>query len=95
MLKWLFVLFLAAVIFGGAAFFGYNLFFKQEIAVEKEKKGEIHTSELQSGFLFRSIQFPKKIDTEKVKAELKNGMLTITAPLAEEAKTTKANIQTA
>lgn len=40
-MKWLFVLFLAVVIFGGAAFFGYNLFFKQEIAVEKEKHGDI------------------------------------------------------
>jgi LysM repeat protein len=40
-MKWLFVLFLALIIFGGAAFFGYNLFFKQQIAVEKEQRGEI------------------------------------------------------
>ncbi len=40
-MKWLFVLFLAVVIFGSAAFFGYNLFFKQEIVIEKEKKGEL------------------------------------------------------
>ena len=40
-MKWLFVLFLALVIFGGAAFFGYNLFFKQEMAVKKEQRGEI------------------------------------------------------
>lgn len=40
-MKWLFVLFLAVVIFGGAAFFGYNLFFKQDIAVQKERKGEL------------------------------------------------------
>jgi LysM repeat protein len=39
-MKWLFVLFLALIIFGGAAFFGYNLFFKQEIAVQKEQRGE-------------------------------------------------------
>jgi LysM repeat protein len=39
-MKWLFVLLLAVLIFGGAAFFGYNLFFKQEAAIEKEKKGE-------------------------------------------------------
>lgn len=40
-MKWLFVLFLAVVIFGSAAFFGYNLFFKQQIVIEKEKKGEV------------------------------------------------------
>ena len=40
-MKWLFALLLAVVIFGGAAWFGYNLFFKQEIAVQKEQRGEI------------------------------------------------------
>src|SRR4051794_11021235 len=40
-MKWLFVLFLAVVIFGGSAWFGYNLFYKQEIAVQKEQRGEI------------------------------------------------------
>src|ERR1700716_3984020 len=39
-MKWLFVLFLALIIFAAAAFFGYNLFFKQQIAVEKEQRGE-------------------------------------------------------
>jgi LysM repeat protein len=39
-MKWLFVLLLAAIIFGGSAWFGYNLFFKQEIAVQKEQRGE-------------------------------------------------------
>jgi LysM repeat protein len=40
-MKWLFVLFLALIIFGAAAWFGYSLFFKQQIAVEKEQRGEI------------------------------------------------------
>ncbi len=40
-MKWLFVLFLAVVIFLGAGWFGYNLFFKQEIAIQKEQRGEI------------------------------------------------------
>src|SRR3954470_410126 len=40
-MKWLFALVLAALIFGGAAYFGYDLFFKQEIAVQKEQRGEI------------------------------------------------------
>jgi LysM repeat protein len=40
-MKWLFVVLLAAIIFGGAAWFGYNLFFKQQIEVQKEQRGEI------------------------------------------------------
>jgi len=42
-MKWLFVLVLAIIIFGGAAWFGYNLFFKQEMAVQKEQRGEVRT----------------------------------------------------
>ena len=40
-MKWLFVLFLAIIIFGGAAWFGYNFVFKQDIEVRKEQRGEI------------------------------------------------------
>ncbi len=39
-MKWLFVLLLAIVIFGGAAFFSYNIFVKQEIAVREEQKSD-------------------------------------------------------
>lgn len=41
MLKWFFVLFLALVIFGGAYFFARNVLFQQEIAVQKEKSGQL------------------------------------------------------
>ena len=40
-MKWLFVLLLALIIFGGAAWFCYNTFVKEEIAVKKEQRGEI------------------------------------------------------
>jgi len=40
-MRWLFALLLAAAIFGGAAYFSYNVLFKQEIAVQKEQRGEI------------------------------------------------------
>jgi len=40
-MKWLFVLLLALIIFGGAAWFGYNTFVKEEIEVQKEQRGEI------------------------------------------------------
>jgi LysM repeat protein len=40
-MKWLFVLLLAVIIFGGAAWFGYNFVFKQDIEVRKEQRGEV------------------------------------------------------
>src|SRR5439155_19344296 len=40
-MKWLFAMLLALAIFGGAACFSYNVLIKQEIAVEKEQRGEI------------------------------------------------------
>ena len=40
-MKWLFVLLLALVIFGGAAWFGYNTFVKEEIEFKKEQRGEV------------------------------------------------------
>jgi LysM repeat protein len=40
-MKWLFLLLLAVVIFGGAAFFSYDLFVKPQRTIEKEKSGEI------------------------------------------------------
>src|SRR3954462_14406927 len=42
-MKWLVALLLAVIIFGGAAWFGYNLFFKQEIELKKEQRGEAPT----------------------------------------------------
>ena len=67
-----------------------------ETRTEKnEEKGETCISEFQSGSLFRSIQFPKKIDPNKVKAEIRNGMLTVTAAIAEEAKPKKVEIHAA
>ena len=69
---------------------------KSETKSEKrEEKGEVHTSEFQSGSLFRNIQFPKKIDPDKVQAGMKNGLLTITAPISPDAKSRKVTIQAA
>jgi len=62
---------------------------------KEEKKGEVHACEFASGNLFRSIHLPKKIDPEKVKAEFKNGMLTLKAPVAEEARVKKIAVTAA
>lgn len=61
----------------------------------KEKKGEVYACEFAAGNVFRSIHLPKKIDVDKVKAEFKNGMLTLKAPVAEEARATKITVEAA
>jgi LysM repeat protein len=40
-MKWLFALLLALAIFGGAYYFSYNVLFKEQIALQKEQRGEI------------------------------------------------------
>src|SRR6266446_3915894 len=40
-MKWLFVLFLAIMIFGGAAWFVYNFVFKEDMLVRQEQLGEV------------------------------------------------------
>ncbi|MEP6809107.1 MAG: LysM peptidoglycan-binding domain-containing protein [Chthoniobacterales bacterium] len=40
-MKWLFALLLAVVIFGSAAFFGYHIILKPELAVRAERSGEV------------------------------------------------------
>ena len=49
-----------------------------------EGKRKIHACEFKSGSLFRSIQFPKKINPDRVKAELRNGILHLTAEMATD-----------
>jgi len=60
-----------------------------------EKKGDVYACEFASGNLFRSIHLPKKIDPDKVKAEFKNGMLSLKAPVAQEARAKKVTEEAA
>jgi HSP20 family molecular chaperone IbpA len=43
--------------------------------------------------MFRSVHLPKKIDPDKVKAEFKNGMLSLTAEVAKEAQARKVELK--
>ena len=61
----------------------------------KEKKVDVYACEFASGNLFRSIHLPKRIDPDKVKAEFKNGMLSLKAPVAAEARAKKVTVEAA
>jgi HSP20 family protein len=48
--------------------------------------GEILTCEFARGPLFRSVRFPEPVDPRRVKAEIRNGLLRVTAPVAGRTK---------
>jgi HSP20 family protein len=63
------------------------LYLKGERKFEKEVKEEnYHRVERSYGAFTRSFSLPSSIDTEHVKAEYKDGQLTLTMPKREEAK---------
>jgi HSP20 family protein len=63
------------------------LYLKGERKFEKEVKEEdYHRVERSYGAFSRSFSLPSSIDTEHVKAEYKDGQLTLTMPKREEAK---------
>jgi HSP20 family protein len=53
---------------------------------QKEQKVHYHRTESFSGKFERSFSLPLDINVEKIEAELKNGVLTITLPKAETIK---------
>jgi HSP20 family protein len=61
----------------------------------RKEEGEVYICEFAHGNLFRSVHLPKKIEPEKVKAEFKNGLLTLNAPVAAEARAKKVTVEAA
>ncbi|MBN2617595.1 MAG: Hsp20/alpha crystallin family protein [Spirochaetales bacterium] len=53
----------------------------------EEKKGKFYKKEIVSGSFQRTLSFPNSVDGEKISAELKDGLLRLTLPKKEEAKT--------
>ncbi|PBB83992.1 MULTISPECIES: Hsp20/alpha crystallin family protein [unclassified Mesorhizobium] len=51
---------------------------------EESKKG-YHFAKRSYGSFYRSVPLPSGVDTDKVKAEFKNGVLTVTLPKTQEA----------
>jgi HSP20 family protein len=64
-----------------------TLYLKGERKFEKEVKNEnYHRVERSYGSFARSFSLPNSINSDKVKAEFKDGLLTLTLPKREESK---------
>lgn len=60
---------------------------------EEHKEGEQYRSERYFGRFQRSITLPQAVDAKKIQAAYKDGVLTVTLPKTEEAKSRKIEIQ--
>ena len=61
----------------------------------QEEKGTVHICEFKTGMMFRSIHLPTKINPDRVKAEFNNGLLRLTAQIAQETRAKKSKSEAA
>ncbi len=74
-------------------FTGETLIMRGERKHEEETKNEnCHRLERSYGLFERSFTIPKNVDPKKIEAELKDGILLLTIPKVEEAKTKAISI---
>ncbi len=62
---------------------------------KEEKKGKTTYSEACSNEVFRIVELPAEVDTEKVTAMLKDGILQLTMPKAAKARSVQIRPQAA
>ena len=60
-----------------------------------DDQGAVHSCEFTCGSMFRTIHFPSRINPDAVKAEYKNGILKIQAPLSKDQPSRKIEIDAA
>lgn len=63
---------------------------KEEV---EEKTKKYYKKERRYGRIYRSVHLPKPVKGDEIKAEFKDGKLTITMPLSEEAKQKKVKVE--
>jgi len=75
---------------------GNNLVLKGERAIKATGENvTFHRRERTAGSFSRAITLPERVDADKVIAEYKDGVLTLTLPLAEEAKPRQIEVKSA
>ena len=53
--------------------------------VHQHRPGEtVYSCEFRAGRLFRTVEFPRRVDVDKVRADYQNGLLRLWAPAAAE-----------
>src|SRR5688572_8181101 len=73
---------------------GDTLTVKGEKKEEKEEKGKTwHRLERSYGSFFRSMTLPMPVDADRITAEAKDGVLTITLPKTEKAKAKRIEVK--
>lgn len=73
---------------------GETLYIKGEKKEEKEEKGKTwHRVERSYGAFARAVTLPAPVKQDKIEATVKDGVLTVTLPKAEEAKARKIAIK--
>jgi HSP20 family protein len=60
---------------------------------KEEKKKDVYLSERRYGVFERSFQLPEGVDTDRISANFKNGVLTVTVPKTPEAQKTSKTIE--
>ena len=65
---------------------------ERRIENEEEKEGTFYT-EMSYGSFFRTIPFEREVDTERVKAKMKDGILKVNIAKAEPSKPTSRKIE--
>jgi len=60
---------------------------------KEEKKEDFYYSERSYTSYSRTVEMPCKVNAEKIKAHLKNGVLTVTLPKAEDVKAKKITVE--
>ncbi|HXY33306.1 MAG TPA: Hsp20/alpha crystallin family protein [Planctomycetaceae bacterium] len=75
---------------------GQTVRIRGEHKEEKEEKGRTyHRIERRSGSVYRSVDLPCAVKEDKVSAEYKDGVLTVTLPKSEAAKSHKVEVKAA
>jgi HSP20 family protein len=74
---------------------GRTLHVRGERTMQKDETAEPVVGEIRYGRFEREFTLPEEIDSEKVQATYRHGMLELTLPLKESAKPHRIEIQTA
>ncbi len=64
---------------------------KKEVKEKKDK--HYHTIERRSGSFYRALRLPSEVESDKIEANFKDGVLTLTLPKSKEAAKKVAQIE--